>query len=97
MSTMQHSVDIEWSLGTCNSKEETYEDNKKYLHKCCLKPGKYVLTCINKRTRYGWNNSYIEIQAYRYCDDFMSYQIMQTIAIKGILGITFHYSQRINV
>ena len=82
---MQHSFDIEWSLGTCNSKEVTYEDNKQYLHKCCMKPGKYVLRCINKRAPYGWNDSYIEIQGHRYCDDFVSYRIMQTISIKGIL------------
>ena len=83
MSAVQYGSDAEWQLGACSSVGTKYDNHKKYIHRCCLKPGQHILTCINKRNPYGWGNSYIEIQGQRYCDDFMSYRLMQKIGIRG--------------
>ena len=82
--TVMNGKDVEWHIGTCNSLEITYQETNRYLHRCCLQPGEYLLTCINKRNPYGWNHGYIEIQGHRYCDDFLSYKSMQKITIKSM-------------
>ena len=84
ISTAQYGSDLEWRLGTCNSIGILYP-TKIYIHRCCLKPGRHTLTCINRRNPFGWDGGYIEIQGHRYCDDFMAYRLMQTINIKGII------------
>ena len=84
MSTVQFGSDSEWKIGTCDSIGMKYENDHRYIHRCCLKPGQYTLECTNKRNPYGWNDGYIEIQGHRYCDDFMSYRLLQTIDIKSM-------------
>ena len=84
VSTLQHGVHSKWKLGHCNSIGIDYDNKMQYIHKCCLKPGLHTLTCINKREPYGWDEGYIEIQGHRYCNDFLSYRLMQRITIKGI-------------
>lgn len=74
--TIQFGSDLEWKLGICETKKVVYDNGKTYLHRCCLKPGQHTLTCTNKRTPYGWGDSYIEILGHRYCDDFMSYRLL---------------------
>ena len=84
ITTVQHGENSEWHLGPCNSIGIVYEDHKEHIQSCCLEPGYQTLTCINLRKPYGWDDGYIEIQGHRYCNDFMSYKIMQRITIKGI-------------
>ena len=74
---------IWWRLGTCEKVGDPYEQYKNYIQRCCLKPQQHILTCINKKHPYGWGDGYIEIQGHRYCDDFMSYKLMQKVTIKG--------------
>ena len=101
ISTVQHGEDSEWHLGSCNSLGVVYGNHQTYIQKCCLKPGQQTLTCINKRKSYGWDDGYIEIQGHRYCNDFMSYRIMQRITIKGMnqiieYALTLSYTNREN-
>ena len=83
MSTRYDGHMIQWKLGNCSTVGK-YEDNKQYLHRCCLKPGEYTLTCTNMNNDHGWKKGYIEIQGHRYCDDFMGYKSMRRITILGI-------------
>ena len=83
MSTVQYGSDAEWQLGTCNSTGIQYEGYSNYVHRCCLAQGQYTLTCINKSRPAGWDEDFIEIQGHRYCNDFMSYRMMQKIKIEG--------------
>ena len=89
MSTVRYASDFEWQLGTCNSHGiEQISGNTKFIHRCCLRPGKYTLTCIRKNGPYGWNEGFVEIQGHRYCNDFLSYKLMQEIRIKGMKEIS---------
>ena len=81
--TIQYGSDSQWLLGTCNSIGKEYKNFKKYIDRCCLKPGQYTLTCINTKNPYGWGDGYVEIQGHRYCDDFMSYRLLQKISIRS--------------
>ena len=94
--TIQYGSDSQWLLGTCNSIGKEYKNFKKYIDRCCLKPGQYTLTCINTKNPYGWGDGYVEIQGHRYCDDFMSYRLLQKITIRSkfmiiiLIGIFWH-------
>ena len=81
---MQHGPNLEWQLGSCDSTAIDYENFKTYIRKCCLKPGPYILTCTNERKPYGWDKGYIKIQGHSYCNDFLSYRLMQRIIIKSM-------------
>ena len=83
ISTLQHGSESEWRLGSCNSIGIKYGDHEKYIQRCCLEPDEYTLTCINKIKPFGWGDGYIEIQGHRYCDDFMSYRLMQKVTIRS--------------
>ena len=85
VSTRYDGHQITWEFGNCSSVGR-YEDNKQYLHRCCMKPGKYSLTCTNINEAHGWKKGYIEIQGHRYCDDFMGYKSMRRISISGIFA-----------
>ena len=74
---------MQWRLGICDSLPMIYDNNKKYIKRCCLEPGIHTLTCINKRHPYGWGDGYVEIQGHRYCDDFMSFKLMNKIKIRS--------------
>ena len=87
ISTVHHGSDSEWQLGICDGKGTTYQNFREYLQRCCIKPGKHTLTCTNRRNPYGWDEGYIEIQGHRYCNDFMSYRLMQKIIITGMKKI----------
>ena len=84
ISTYRHGSYSEWQLGECNGNETKYDNFKTYFEKCCLKFAQHTLTCINKKYPSGWDFGYIEIQGHRYCDDFMSYRMMQRITIRSI-------------
>lgn len=85
MSTIRYDSDFEWQLGTCNSHGiEAIMGNTKFVHRCCLRAGQHTLTCFRKSGPYGWNEGFIEMLGHRYCDDFLSYKLMQKIRIKGM-------------
>ena len=83
VSTRYDGHQISWKFGKCSSSGK-YTDYMMYMHRCCLEPGKYILSCINTEQPHGWKKGYIEIEDGRYCDDFMSYKEMQLITITGI-------------
>ena len=76
-----------WELGTCKSPEETFtlEDAEldAYVDQCCLKPGRYVLTCQNDKGPFGWGNASIEIQGQKYCNDFIGGKARRIVMITG--------------
>ena len=78
VSTRYEAHQIKWSFGTCKS-PSSYEDYKQYFQRCCLPPGPHILTCTNIEKPEGWKNSFIEINGRRFCDDFMSYTLMEKI------------------
>ena len=82
ISTEQY-ADLEWQIGACYSNRNWYQTFEKYIERCCITPGQHTLTCINKQQPFGWGTGYIEIQGHRYCDDFMSYRLMQKITINS--------------
>ena len=90
VSILQLDANAEWRLGTCNNIGIEYENYKEYIQRCCLKPGEYTLTCMNKQSPNGWGPGYIEIQGQRYCDDFMSFKLMQKISIRSKINEDFN-------
>ena len=80
---MEYGFDSEWQLGTCGNVGTTLGNYGRSIQRCCLRPGQYVLTCSNKMNPYGWGEGYIEIQGHRYCNDFMSYRIMQKVTVRS--------------
>ena len=89
ITTVRYGADTMWWLGTCSSNGLIYDHYKKYIHRCCLRPGQHTLTCINKQNPYGWGDGHIEIQGHRYCNDFMSYRLIQRIIIRSMIIIIF--------
>ena len=55
-----------------------------HIERCCLTPGRHVLTCQNEDRPYGWGNASVEIQGQRYCDDFFGSMARRIVVIKGI-------------
>ena len=78
ISTKFDANEIKWHFGSCGS-SSNYEDYSKYFVRCCLPPGQHILTCLNTKKPEGWKNSFIEINGRRFCDDFMSYTLMEKI------------------
>ena len=73
----------EWTLGSDCKGRIAYE-NSIYFHRCCLQPGQHTLTCINKKSEFGWGNVTFEINGKRYCDDFVGFKAMRTISFEGM-------------
>ena len=80
----------QWKLETCEGPppEQNYASRTTYYERCCLLPGRYTLTCIDKLKKhsvntYGWGNAYIEIDGQRYCDDFFGFKAMRTVSVIG--------------
>ena len=76
---------VRWKLEEC-SNPESYDEFSSYEQRCCMAPGQYTLICQNTEYPDGWYGGYIEIQGHRYCDDFLAYQAMRRITIKGNMG-----------
>ena len=76
----------EWTLGSCYGPKWTISDDENELHydRCCLLPGRYTLTCINKKSEFGWGNITFEINGKQYCDDFVGFKAMRTILVDGM-------------
>ena len=86
----------EWTLGSCYGpkmeewngikyefKIVPYGENELHYDRCCLLPGRHTLTCINKKSEFGWGNVTFEINGKRYCDDFFGFKAMRTILVEG--------------
>ena len=84
-----------WKLGPCYNtyflKPKSNNDGKPtlYTKRCCIVPGRYVLTCIGdpytKKGILGWNGvfGFIEIQGHKYCEDSIIFNHMQVVHIVG--------------
>ena len=83
VSTKALGPEMEWQFSSCSSFGISYDKYTKYIHRCCLGPGNHTLICKNKKSPYGWDDGYIEIQGHRYCDDFLSYRLIQRISLQG--------------
>ena len=75
----------EWSLGSCYgpTRDYPYETYVFQSERCCLSPGRYTLTCINKKSEFGWGNFIFEIDGKRYCDDFVGFKARRTILFES--------------
>ena len=73
----------EWTLGPCNVRGWVGNENHIHFYRCCLLPGHYTLTCMNKKSEFGWGNLTFEIDGKRYCDDFVGFKAMRTILFEG--------------
>ena len=78
VSTRYEANQLKWTFGTCSS-SSTYKDYSKYFERCCLPPGQHILSCLNIETPEGWKNAFIEINGRRFCDDFISYSLMEKL------------------
>ena len=83
-----------WKLGPCSGTHslsaKRYSGRKMtfYTERCCMAPGRYVLTCKGSpyalNDNFGWNGrsgGFLEIQGHKYCDDSIIYNSMQIINI----------------
>ena len=75
-------VSLKWKLGHCHNARQ-YNDYREYLQRCCLIPGKHVLTCINNDGPEGWKNSRLTFQGVDFCHDFMSFKVYRQITVEG--------------
>ena len=71
-------------MSDCYAKKVGTEINV-YEEECCLEPGQYTLTCLEKEDGDGWKTgSSVVIQGETYCDDFTDGSEMSVdIAITG--------------
>ena len=54
----------------------------KFIQKCCLPNGEYLLMCENTQTD-GWMDSVVKIGQHRFCDDYTSYNSIVKLNIQG--------------
>ena len=78
VSTRYEARQLKWTFGNCTSLS-IYEDYTQYFQRCCLPPGPHILTCVNVEKPEGWKNAFIDINGRRFCDDFMSFTLMEKI------------------
>ena len=79
------SKNVRWTLGDCSSMNvEMYENKGSFAQRCCLTPGRHILTCENSNLEMGWKNAKILIDGHSYCDDFLAYKAMRVITVTGI-------------
>ena len=80
-----HYFSREWRMGPCYGPKRglKYQWTTIDHDRCCLLPGQCTLTCINKKSIYGWGNIRFEIDGKRYCDDFIGFQTMRKVLVQG--------------
>ena len=75
---------VRWSLGACSSLNSSeYQFPALYIHRCCLQPGRHILSCYNDPPGHGWKNAYLTIDGHRFCDNFVGFTSYQTLEITG--------------
>ena len=62
-----------------------YKNKGNFVQRCCLTPGKYILTCETSDLAMGWRNAKILVDGHSYCDDFFSHKAMRLITVTGII------------
>lgn len=76
---------LRWSLGPCSSiGDYKYFRPSQYTERCCLAPGKNILTCSTSDFSLGWKDAKIDIEGHSYCDDFMSLKAIREVMISGM-------------
>ena len=77
----------QWTLESCSGPKYGLQSSSSrtiyYYDRCCLVPGKYTLTCSNLQNTYGWGNVIFTIDGKQYCDDFVGFEAMRTVIVKG--------------
>ena len=75
----------QWKMETCYGPKHgiNYLSNSIFGDRCCLSPGQYTLTCINKKSKLGWGDAVLEIDGNKYCDDFVGFEANRTISVHG--------------
>ena len=74
-----------WTLGPCTKAlSEVYHRTGDFVERCCLEPGKHILTCHTGGRDLGWKGAHITIDGHIYCDDFISSMAMREVLIEGM-------------
>ena len=75
-----------WDLAPCSpshlSTHKIGEGRWKYIEKCCLPNGNYLLECKSSEL-HGWIDSFVTIGKHQFCDDSTSYNSMVKLNIPG--------------
>ena len=75
---------VRWSLGACSSLNSSeYQFPALYIHRCCLQPGRHLLSCYSDPPAHGWTNAHLTIDGHRFCDDFVGFTSFQILEITG--------------
>ena len=92
---------ITWNFGSCKASSEYKwteygrgKLNRKHVitERCCVEGLENNLLCgvLNvESTHQGWADDYMEIQGHQYCNDFVGYNAMRKVKIKGICRFNF--------
>ena len=85
----------QWTLGSCSGPKYDLQSSSSltiyYYDRCCLVPGKYTLTCSNLQDTKGWGNVIFTIDGKQYCDDFVGFEAMRSVTVKGKSAFTSLY------
>ena len=75
----------QWKLESCSGPPPEWNNagNSTIYDRCCLRPGRYTLTCINEKSMYGWKDTWLEIDGKKYCDDFIGFRAMRPIFVNS--------------
>ena len=79
---------VRWNLGTCTSlnsdfENTTYNYESRFFERCCLAPGKNILSCHNNIPIRGWKDAFLIIGGHTYCDNFIGYKLLQHVVVTG--------------
>ena len=75
-----------WDLAPCSpshlSKHKPGGGRWRYIEKCCLPNGNYLLSCTTIRL-HGWIDSFVKIGKHQFCDDYTTYNSLVKLNIPG--------------
>ena len=73
-----------FQLGPCVPSHKLVYDTSKYIEKCCIPNGNYLLSCHHSGGS-GWlTNSFVGVGRHRFCDDHTGYTVFRSINIPGM-------------
>ena len=77
---------LRWSVATCSSgnDDHKYRTIGKYKERCCIVPGRKILSCHSDGRALGWKHAQVRINGHSYCDDFISVKAFREITIHGM-------------
>ena len=92
ITTKELASEISWSLGSCNSNGQQYENNQEYIQTCCFNtsPSRwlYNFRCMDSHGD-GWHGAFITINERRYCEDFYGSEEIAIIEANPSKNILF--------